>query len=153
MEIENSAQFGKNRDDALAKLVEALNIDTPGIWDYVRTPANAPPLADEDMIRTAFIYKKAAVEPVGESIIHNDTAAFATARKPLAQVFKPVGGAAGTEFIAIANHFKSKGSAATPDDTDKGQGASNLARTAQAKSLLAFAEGLQASPRAPTRSS
>ncbi|MDE8587482.1 ExeM/NucH family extracellular endonuclease [Arthrobacter sp. NQ4] len=145
MEVENSAQFGKDRDDALAKLVEALNIPTPGIWDYVRSPANAPPLADEDMIRTAFIFKKAAAEPVGESIIHNDTVAFASARKPLAQVFKPVGGGAGTEFIAIANHFKSKGSAATPDDTDKGQGASNLARTAQAKSLLDFANSLQAS--------
>ncbi|MEV4989603.1 ExeM/NucH family extracellular endonuclease [Pseudarthrobacter sp. LMD1-1-1.1] len=143
MEVENSAQFGKDRDDALAKLVEALNIPTPGIWDYVRTPANAPPLTDEDMIRTAFIYKKAVAEPVGESIIHNDTVAFASARKPLAQVFKPVGGAAGREFIAIANHFKSKGSAATPDDTDKGQGASNLARTAQAKSLLDFATSLQ----------
>ena len=145
MEVENSAQFGKSRDDALAKLVEALNIATPGIWDYVRSPANAPPLADEDMIRTAFIYKKAAAEPVGESIIHNDTVAFASARKPLAQVFKPVGGGAGTEFIAIANHFKSKGSAATPDDTDKGQGASNLARTAQAQSLLAFSDELQKS--------
>ncbi|MDQ0117253.1 ExeM/NucH family extracellular endonuclease [Pseudarthrobacter sp902506025] len=143
MEVENSAQFGKDRDDALAKLVEALNIPTPGIWDYVRSPANAPPLADEDMIRTAFIFKKAAAEPVGESIIHNDTVAFASARKPLAQVFKPVSGAAGSEFIAIANHFKSKGSAATPDDTDKGQGASNLARTAQAKSLLDFATSLQ----------
>ncbi len=145
MEIENSAQFGKDRDDALAKLVESLNIPTPGIWDYVRSPANAPPLADEDMIRTAFIYKKAVAEPVGESIIHNDTTAFASARKPLAQVFKPVGGGAGTEFIAIANHFKSKGSAATPDDTDKGQGNSNLARTAQAKSLLDFATSLQQS--------
>ncbi|TQJ39724.1 5'-nucleotidase [Arthrobacter sp. SLBN-112] len=145
MEVENSAQFGKNRDDALARLVEALNIPSPGIWDYVRSPANAPPLADEDMIRTAFIFKKAVAEPVGESIIHNDTVAFASARKPLAQVFKPVGGGAGTEFIAIANHFKSKGSAATPDDTDKGQGASNLARTAQAQSLLAFADELQKS--------
>lgn len=143
MEIENSAQFGKNRDDALSKLVDALNTATPGIWDYVRSPANAPPLSDEDMIRTAFIYKKAVAEPVGESIIHNDTVAFASARKPLAQVFKPVGGGAGTEFIAIANHFKSKGSAATPDDTDKGQGASNLARTAQARSLLDFATSLQ----------
>lgn len=143
MEIENSAQFGKNRDDALSKLVDALNVATPGIWDYVRSPANAPPLADEDMIRTAFIYKKAVAEPVGESVIHNDTVAFASARKPLAQVFKPVGGGAGTEFIAIANHFKSKGSAATPDDTDQGQGASNLARTAQAKSLLEFATSLQ----------
>ena len=145
MEVENSAQFGKNRDDALAKLVDALNIATPGIWDYVRTPANAPPLADEDMIRTAFIYKKAAAEPLGESIIHNDTVAFASARKPLAQVFKPVGAADDKKFIAIANHFKSKGSAATPDDTDKGQGNSNLARTAQAQSLLAFSDELQKS--------
>ncbi|WP_026264755.1 ExeM/NucH family extracellular endonuclease [Arthrobacter sp. 135MFCol5.1] len=145
MEVENSAQFGKDRDDALAKLVEALNIPTPGIWDYVRTPANAPPLADEDMIRTAFIFKKAAAEPVGESIIHNDTVAFASARKPLAQVFKPVGAPDDKKFIAIANHFKSKGSAATPDDTDKGQGNSNLARTAQAQSLLAFADELQKS--------
>src|SRR6478735_5485266 len=145
MEVENSAQFGKNRDDALSKLVDALNIATPGICDYVRTPANAPPLTDEDMIRTAFIYKKAAAEPVGESIIHNDTVAFASARKPLAQVFKPVGAPDDKKFIAIANHFKSKGSAATPDDTDKGQGASNLARTAQAKSLLAFADELQKS--------
>ncbi|HSO16493.1 MAG TPA: ExeM/NucH family extracellular endonuclease [Arthrobacter sp.] len=145
MEIENSAQFGKNRDDALAKLVDALNIATPGIWDYVRTPANAPPLADEDMIRTAFIFKKAVAEPVGESIIHNDTVAFANARKPMAQVFKPVGATDDKKFIAIANHFKSKGSAATPEDTDKGQGASNLARTAQAKSLLAFSNDLQAS--------
>ncbi|PTT64151.1 ExeM/NucH family extracellular endonuclease, partial [Arthrobacter sp. HMWF013] len=144
MEIENSAQFGKDRDDALAKLVEALNIATPGIWDYVRTPANAPPLADEDMIRTAFIYKKAVAEPVGESIIHNDTVAFASARKPLAQVFKPVGTGDDKQFIAIANHFKSKGSAATPEDTDQGQGASNLARTAQATSLRDFAARLQA---------
>lgn len=145
MEVENSAQFGKTRDDALAKLVDALNIATPGIWDYVRTPANAPPLADEDMIRTAFIFKTAAAEPVGESIIHNDTVAFASARKPMAQVFKPVGASDDKKFIAIANHFKSKGSAATPDDTDKGQGASNLARTAQAKSLLAFSDELQKS--------
>lgn len=145
MEVENSAQFGKTRDDALSKLVEALNIATPGIWDYVRTPANAPPLVDEDMIRTAFIFKPAAAEPVGESVIHNDTVAFASARKPMAQVFKPVGASDDKKFIAIANHFKSKGSAATPEDTDKGQGASNLARTAQAQSLLAFSDELQKS--------
>ncbi|MGW9415937.1 ExeM/NucH family extracellular endonuclease [Arthrobacter cupressi] len=144
-EIENSAQFGKDRDDALAKLVGALNAKTPGVWDYVRSPANAPPLIDEDMIRTAFIYKKAVAEPLGESIIHNDTVAFASARKPLAQVFKPVGAEDDKKFIAIVNHFKSKGSAATPDDTDKGQGASNLARTKQAQSLLEFATTLQES--------
>lgn len=147
MEVENSAQFGKDRDDALAKLVEALNIETPGVWDYVRSPANAPPLADEDMIRTAFIYKKATAVPVGVSIIHNDTVAFASARKPLAQAFKPAGAADDKKFIAIANHFKSKGSPppADPSDTDKGQGNANLARTEQAKSLLAFSNELQRS--------
>ena len=144
-EIENSAQFGKDRDAALATLVNALNAKTPGVWDYVRTPANAPPLSDEDMIRTAFIYKKATAEPVGGSVIHNDTDAFASARKPLAQAFKPAGAADDTKFIAIVNHFKSKGSAATPEDTDKGQGASNLARTRQAESLLAFAKDQQVS--------
>ena len=97
------------------------------------------------MIRTAFIYKKAVAEPIGESIIHNGTVAFASARKPIAQVFKPVGASDDKKFIAIANHFKSKGSAATPDDNDKGQGASNLARTPQAKSLLAFSDELQKS--------
>ncbi|MDP5226671.1 MULTISPECIES: ExeM/NucH family extracellular endonuclease [Arthrobacter] len=143
MEMENSAKFGKNRDDALSKLVDALNAAAPGVWDYVRSPSTLPPLADEDVIRTAFIYKKAVAEPVGESIIHNDTVAFASARKPLAQVFKPVGGTSAQEFIAIANHFKSKSSAATPDDTDKGQGASNLARIAESKSLLGFVDSLE----------
>ena len=63
----------------------------------------------------------------------------------MAQVFKPVGASDDKKFIAIVNHFKSKGSAATPEDTDKGQGASNVARTAQAKALLAFADELQKS--------
>ncbi len=145
MEIENSAHFGKNRDDALSKLVDSLNVETPGVWSFAASPANAPPLSDEDVIRNAFIYKAAKVETVGESIIHNDTVAFSNARKPLAQVFKPVGAGEDKSFIAIANHFKSKGSAATPEDTDKGQGASNLARTAQAQSLVGFANDLQAS--------
>ena len=37
-EIENSAKFGKDRDSALATLVDALNAATPGVWDYVRSP-------------------------------------------------------------------------------------------------------------------
>lgn len=145
MEIENSAHFGKNRDYALSNLVDALNVAAPGVWSFAASPANAPPLSDEDVIRNAFIYKAAKVETVGESIIHNDTVAFSNARKPLAQVFKPAGAGEDKSFIAIANHFKSKGSAATPEDTDKGQGASNLARTAQAQSLVGFANDLQAS--------
>ena len=92
-EVENSAKFGKDRDDALANLVEALNIATPGIWDYVRSPATRPPLADEDVIRTAFIFKKTAAAPVGDSVILDDPRLHRHARQPLAQAFKLAGAA------------------------------------------------------------
>ena len=148
-EIENSAKFGKDRDAALATLTAALNEalaakGEPADWDYVRSPEELPALADEDFIRTAFIYKKDAVQAIDESVIHNDTDAFANARKPLAQTFKVKGGGADTKFIVVANHFKSKGSGgATGENADHGQGAWNAARTAQAESLVAFADGLQ----------
>ena len=148
-EIENSAKFGKDRDAALATLTAALNEalaaeGEPAEWDYVRSPGELPAPADEDFIRTAFIYKKDAVQTIDESVIHNDTDAFANARKPLAQTFKVKHGGAGTKFIVVANHFKSKGSGgATGENADHGQGAWNAARTAQAESLVAFADGLQ----------
>ncbi len=146
-EIENSAKFGKDRDAALAALTEALNADAPGTWDYVRSPKDLPELKNEDVIRTAFIYRTADAEPVGESVILDDNTAFSNARKPLAQTFKAVGAPDAEAFIAIVNHFKSKGSA--PDsgpnaDQGDGQGAWNVARTAQAEALVAFADQLKA---------
>ncbi len=157
-EIENSAQFGKDRDAALAALTKALNADLGdtrhngkhsgkgpqhGGWDYVRSPDELPALADEDFIRTAFIYKKDEVKTVQESVIHNDTEAFANARKPLAQAFKAKNGPSDT-FVVIANHFKSKGSGPNSgENADHGQGAWNAARTAQAHSLVDFAEQMQ----------
>ena len=141
-EIENSAKFGKDRDESLATLTAALNEREPGAWDYVRSPTARPALEDEDVIRTAFIYRTSVVEPVGESVILNDTVAFANARKPLAQAFTPQGhGPAGT-FVVIANHFKSKGSAPSSGpnaDQGDGQGAWNAARVAQATALVDFA--------------
>lgn len=148
-EIENSAQFGKDRDDALATLTAALNEDLAAAgedaaWDYVRSPEELPALEDEDFIRTAFIYKKDAVQTIGESVIHNDTDAFANARKPLAQTFKVKHGGADTKFIVVANHFKSKGSApSSGENADHGQGAWNIARTEQAESLVDFAGAMQ----------
>ena len=61
-----------------------------------------------------------------------DATAFDNAREPLAQAFKPVGGAADSTFLVIVNHFKSKGSGSRPPDDDQGdgQGASNHARDA-----------------------
>ena len=141
-EIENSAKYAgpDRRDDALASLVDALNADAGSqVWDYVRSPAPAdrPAVADEDVIRTAFIYKQAKATPVGASHILTGSAAFDNAREPLAQAFRPRYGAPGDTFLVIVNHFKSKGSGV---DDGTGQGNSNPDRVAQAQALVRFAE-------------
>ncbi|WP_213815372.1 ExeM/NucH family extracellular endonuclease [Glaciihabitans sp. dw_435] len=143
-EIENSARFGKPRDTALAALVDALNAAAgEGTWNYVASPATLP-AAQEDVIRTAYIYKPAVVKTVGASVILDDPA-FVNARAPLAQEFELATGTADSTFLAIVNHFKSKGSG-EGDDADKGdgQGASNLSRVNQAKALVKFADTLKA---------
>ena len=141
-EIENSARFDKDRDDALANLVAALNAAAGStVWAFAPTPAELP--ANEDVIRTAFIYKPAAVELVGASSILTGSAAFSNARQPLAQAFQLVGDA-DSSFFAIVNHFKSKGSGTGVDaDMNDGQGASNASRVNQATALVAFADTLK----------
>ncbi|MGC5615667.1 ExeM/NucH family extracellular endonuclease [Georgenia sp. Z1491] len=139
-EIENSAEFGQDRDAALATLTEALNEDAgAGTWGYVESPAELP--ADEDVIRTAFIYRVDTISPVGESLILTDSDAFGNAREPLAQEFAAVGAdeeLSETTFVVTANHFKSKGSG-TDDGT--GQGNANPDRIAQAEALVEWTEG------------
>jgi 5'-nucleotidase len=148
-EIENSAKYDgpDGRDAALSALVDALNADADSpVWSYVASPAagSRPALTEEDVIRTAFIYKNAKVSPVGAAQILTGSAAFASAREPLAQVFKPVGGAANQQFAVIVNHFKSKGSGTGADaDQNDGQGASNATRVAEAKALVAFANDVK----------
>ncbi|MGC5629388.1 ExeM/NucH family extracellular endonuclease [Georgenia sp. Z1344] len=138
-EIENSAEFGQDRDAALATLTEALNEDAgAGTWGYVESPAELP--ADEDVIRTAFIYRIDTISPVGDSVILTDSPAFGNAREPLAQEFAAVGAdeeLSETTFVVTANHFKSKGSG-TDDGT--GQGNANPDRIAQAEALVEFTE-------------
>ena len=145
-EIENSVALGEtDRDDALASLVEALNADAgAGTWAYVPSPAAAdlPPLAEQDVIRTAFIYKPALVRPVGASEVLVGSAAFANAREPLAQAFKRTDAPDSDAFAVIVNHFKSKGSG-TPDPD--GQGNANADRVAQAEALWPFAQEFAAS--------
>ena len=138
-ELENSAKFDKNRDFAIRTLVEALNDDAgEGTWDFVPSPPSydRPTVAQEDVIRTGFIYKPADIARVGASEILVDEENFDNAREPLAQVFRPVGGAEGSEFVVVVNHFKSKGSGAN-DGT--GQGNANPDRIGQAEALSAFA--------------
>ena len=140
-EIENSVALGEaDRDDALAELVAALNADAgAGTWAFVPSPdaADLPPVADQDVIRTAFIYQPAAVEPVGDSVVLTGSAAFDNAREPLAQAFKGAGLPDSEAFAVVVNHFKSKGSGAPDPD---GQGNANVDRVAQAEALWPFAE-------------
>ncbi|KGN33276.1 hypothetical protein N802_14635 [Knoellia sinensis KCTC 19936] len=133
-EIETSSAIsylpGQPRDKALATLVEALNA-AGGTWAYAQSPTVTP--SNEDVIRTAFIYRKGRVQTLGSSQILLDDA-FANARYPLAQKFKATN--SGSPFVVVANHFKSKGSG---EDDGTGQGNANPSRIAQAKALSAWA--------------
>ncbi|KQY97023.1 hypothetical protein ASD19_08830 [Microbacterium sp. Root53] len=145
-EIENSAHFldaegrQKDRDFAVATLVSALNEHAGAdVWEYVPSPATVPPLASEDVIRTAFIYKPVEVVPVGESRILIDEENFDNAREPLFQAFKAAGGSDEDAFLVSVNHFKSKGSGV---DDGTGQGLANPDRVGQAHALVDFAAQL-----------
>ena len=126
------------RDEALQNLVDALNEKEPGKWDLVKSPQKLG--TDEDVIRVAFIYQPSKVKPVGESIIFDDAAFTKTARQPLAQEFDTVGNDEDKNFVAVVNHFKSKGSLANDDkkneDKGDGQGSNADVRTAQSNALL-----------------
>lgn len=145
-EIENSVALGEpDRDDALAALVDALNADAgAGSWAFVPSPdaTELPPVAEQDVIRTAFIYRPASVEPVGESVVLTGSAAFADAREPLAQAFKGIGLPDSEAFAVVVNHFKSKRSG-TPDPDGQGNGTAE--RVAQAEALSVFADSFAAS--------
>jgi hypothetical protein len=160
-EIENSAKFGEPRDTALAGLVDALNAAAgSNVWAYVPSPSASqlPPLADQDVIRTALIYKPADVSLVGSStVLTGDSGAgqpFSIAREPLAQGFKKAGATDADAFLVVANHWKSKSDDSSPlfpgdaEDTSSpavDQGAFNATRTREAQDTLTFANQAAAS--------
>ncbi|MBA3019754.1 ExeM/NucH family extracellular endonuclease [Propionicimonas sp.] len=142
-EIENSTIAGKPRDAAVAALVDALNAAAGSTrWAFAPSPATVP--AGEDVIRTAFIYNPNKIELIGESAISTDPA-FDNARPSLAQAFQPVNEPS-NKFLAIVNHFKSKGCPSpaldptNPDaDQGDGQGCWNDLRVQEAQALVSFA--------------
>jgi predicted extracellular nuclease len=160
-EIENSAKFGQSRDAALAGLVDALNTAAGSVvWAYVPSLSadKLPPLAEQDVIRTAFIYKPADVSLVGPStVLTGDSDAgqpFSIAREPLAQGFKKAGATTADAFLVVANHWKSKGADANPlfdGDTENtsspavDQGAFNATRVHEAQDVNTFAAQVAAS--------
>ncbi|MHB2252714.1 ExeM/NucH family extracellular endonuclease [Corynebacterium aurimucosum] len=148
-EIENAANtVGGSYDDAVKYLVGELNSRAGSeVWDYVKAPANSA--ADTDVIRTAIIYKKDRVEPVGEATLLEDARFKGTARTPLAAEFMPVQDKCAAEgpdsFVVVTNHFKSKGSVANGDaDTGDGQGNNPNVRNAHAQAVL---DGLAKQPK------
>jgi predicted extracellular nuclease len=153
-EIENSAWFGEPRDTALAGLVDALNTAAGStVWAYVPSPSadKLPPLDQQDVIRTAFIYKPAAVAPVGPSTVLTGDSdpgePFSIAREPLAQGFKKIGATDADAFLVVANHWKSKGSGTPLYDGDLentsspavDQGSFNATRVREAQDVNTFA--------------
>lgn len=147
-EIENAANtVGGSYDDAVKYLVDELNSRAESEkWDYVKAPANSA--ADTDVIRTAIIYKKDRVQPVGEATLLEDERFKGTARTPLAAEFMPVQDKCAAEgpdsFVVVTNHFKSKGSVANGDkDTGDGQGNNPNVRNAHAQAVL---DGLSKQP-------
>jgi hypothetical protein len=119
-------------------LVDALNAATaPGTYAAIDTGT-----IGTDAIKVALVYQPAAVSPVGEFAILDasiDPAFIDTRNRPaLVQTFDEV--ATGERFTVAVNHFKSKGSACSPDDPDllDGQGNCNLTRTAAANALASF---------------
>ena len=159
-EIENSAWFGEPRDTALAGLVDALNTAAGStVWAYAPSPAadKLPPLAQQDVIRTAFIYKPADVTPVGPQTVltteSDDGEPFSIAREPDAQGFKKAGANDVDAFLVVANHWKSKGSGTPLYDGDvedtsspaNDQGAFNATRVREAQAVVTFASQTAAS--------
>jgi len=139
-ELENSAHFGKDRDFAIATLVDALNENAGSdVWAYAPSPEVRPEVAQEDVIRTGFIYKPADVELVGGSHILIDEENFDNAREPLFQAFKAVGASDDEAFLVGVNHFKSKGSGF---DDGTGQGNANPDRVGQAHAVVDYAAEL-----------
>jgi predicted extracellular nuclease len=159
-EIENSVKFGESRDEALAGLVDALNTTAGSkVWAYVPSPSadKLPAVADQDVIRTAFIYKPGAVSPVGSSVVLTSASgpgqSFSIAREPLAQGFKRANARDADAFVAVANHWKSKGTGTPlyPGDEENtsspavDQGGYNATRVQEAKDTMAFANQVAAS--------
>lgn len=157
-EVENSVHFNGDRDWAHQQLVDALNnAETDQQWDYVSVDSVPE---NEDVIRNGFLYRPDAVEAVDARILHEDGVAdlessaldgvdlaevYSNAREPMAAVFQPVDGSEDDQFIAIVNHFKSKGcSNASGANQDQGDGQScyNPDRVEQAQGLALFSEAL-----------
>ena len=124
-EIENSVMLGEPRDDALGALVTALNADAGSTrWAFVPSPdaSELPPVADQDVIRTAFIYNPDTVETIGTSDVLAGDPNFSNAREPLAQAFKPAGAADDAGFAVDRQPLQVEGQQHPASDRQRQRG-------------------------------
>jgi predicted extracellular nuclease len=136
IEIENDV-FGPNA--AITDLVERLN-ERAGVEDLyaVATTPDDDGNVGTDAIAVKFIYQPDTVSFDGYEL--DETPPFGSAsRVPVAARFTEL--ATDESFVAIDNHFKSKGSGSGPNaDQGDGQGASNLDRVTSSQNLIDWVE-------------
>ncbi|WP_345800938.1 ExeM/NucH family extracellular endonuclease [Microbacterium sp. AZCO] len=134
MEIENNGSTTDPASSAVAELTRALNAKVGGdVYGFVNTGK-----VGTDAITTAFLYKKATVQPLGDFALLTsavDPRFIDTLNRPaLAQTFGRVSDDAAV--TVVVNHLKSKGSACPGDpDAGDGQGNCNGVRTAAAQAI------------------
>ncbi|MBM7502704.1 ExeM/NucH family extracellular endonuclease [Agromyces aurantiacus] len=129
IEIEN------NGDVAVASLVDALN-DEMGAGTYAYIPTG---VLGTDVITTALIYKPAAVAPLGEHAVLDESVdprwIDDLNRPALAQAFTDL--QTDGDVAVVVNHLKSKGSACPGEPEDpNGQGNCNVVRTHAAEAMV-----------------
>jgi predicted extracellular nuclease len=136
IEVENDV-FGPNA--AVTDLVERLNdrADDEDLYAVATTP-DADGNVGTDAIAVKFIYQPETVSFDGYEL--DDTVPFGTAsRVPVAARFTE--NATDESFVAVNNHFKSKGSGSGENaDQGDGQAASNLDRIRSSQNLLDWFE-------------
>jgi uncharacterized protein len=140
IEIEND---GYGPDSAIADLVDRLNAAAgAGAWAFIDADARTGQVdaLGHDAIKVGFLYRPAAVQPVGATAALNGVD-FVNAGDPearnrpaLAQAFARNG--SGAVFVAAVNHLKSKGSACSVPDAGDGQGNCSAVRTTAAGLLV-----------------
>ncbi len=127
IEIENVED-----DAAVTAITAALNAKVgEGTYAYIPTGR-----IGTDSIKTALLYKPAAVTPVGAFALMNqekDARWLDDRNRPaLTQTFQDADGA---RFTVVVNHLKSKGSACAGEPQDPLQGNCNVTRTQAAAAL------------------
>lgn len=143
IEIENDG-YGVN--SAIADLVNGVNAAAPGGVTYAFVNPGVG-MIGTDEIAVGFIYRTETVGLVNGAAILDGTIdpLFNSNRNrpALAQSFEEL--SSGERFTAVINHFKSKGSACTPDDPDLGDGQGNCNVT-RLNAAIALADWLAADP-------